>query len=163
VVYSVRVQSRQTLEQRVEAVATQQRELIFKLLERPELASVHGLADESESDRSQATRNSYRNLWFIYLSNAYRVGEVSEASIRRAMRDEFFSSGEGASFWGEARERTRPLPSFKQVSSSTKYSTKSRQQRVRASRRQSPETRDRRPTSRRILRYRDKGVIAALE
>lgn len=103
VTYSVRVQARQTLEQRVEAVSNQQRELIFKLLEFPELGSVHDDQGLGRSGRERSARDSYRNLWFIYLFNAYRLQEIPENSIRQAMSREYFANTEGIQFWRVAR------------------------------------------------------------
>jgi hypothetical protein len=114
IAYTSRLQSRQVRTSQIQAVRTAQFDLMRMAIIDEGLASVLGYDKSTGMDFGSWKVVGYRNLWFMYLQMSFRVEELSERGLRRALSLELFNSPESLDYWNAIRvafvaELTDPL------------------------------------------------------
>lgn len=111
IAYTSSVQARQVRTGQVQAVRSAHTTLIHMALLDKDIAQMFG-AKESNFGLWKTT--VYRNLFFMYLQMAFRVDQLSEDGLRRALSLELLTSREAIDYWNSTHiafvaELTDPL------------------------------------------------------
>jgi hypothetical protein len=111
IAYTSSLQARQVRTGQVQAVRSAQTTLMHMAILDKDLAQMFGVM---ESDFSLWKTTVYRNLFFMYLQMAFRVGELSEDGLRRGLSLDLLISSDAIDYWNSSRiafvaELTDPL------------------------------------------------------
>lgn len=101
---TVQVQARQTTLLQQQSVRQMQIELFKFPMADPIYLQVFGSAVPQAGEHDYARKSIFANLWLRYMQFGFLCGEISEDSLRYALRNEIFSTEFGLSTW----ERVRP-------------------------------------------------------
>lgn len=112
VAYTSRLQAQQARIAGIQAARGAQLELVRMAMNDLNLARVVGFTDSETFEDWQA--GAYRNLWFMHQQMTFRIEELSETGLRRALALELLSTPAAVEFWTKvgstyALELTDPL------------------------------------------------------